>query len=71
MTQTQTNAAAKTTRVAGHQIQIDRSGQGHCWRDIDADEIPANVVLELEGEIVDGKREEGQIVASNGLHYRW
>ena len=59
------------TTVAGHQVQIDRSGQGHNWRNIDREDIPANVVLEIEGEIIDGKQDEGQIVATNGLHYRW
>jgi len=58
--------------VCGHVIQIDRSGgQGHCWRIIPADEIPANVRMEIEGEIVDGGKDEGQIIASNGQHYRW
>ena len=59
------------TTVAGKTIQIDRSGQGHNWKNIDADQIPSNVVLEIEGEIIDGKKETGEIVASNGLHYRW
>jgi hypothetical protein len=27
--------------------------------------------LEIGGEIIDGRRDSGQIVASNGLHYRW
>lgn len=74
MIQTANNAAKITeieTTVAGHEVQIDRSGQGHCWRNIDADEIPANVLMEIEGEIIDGGITDGQIVASNGLHYRW
>lgn len=60
-----------TTTVADHQIQIDRSGQGHNWRNIDREDIPANIILEIEGEIIDGKQDSGQIVASNGLNYRW
>lgn len=60
-----------SNEIAGHQIQIDRSGVGHNWRNIDADEIPANIRMEIEGEIIDGKQESGQIVASNGQHYRW
>jgi hypothetical protein len=59
------------TTVAGCQVQIDRSGQGHNWRNIDADEIPASVREEIEGEIIDGKQPEGEIVASDGMHYRW
>lgn len=59
------------TTVAGKNVQIDLSGQGHNWRHIAAEEIPGAVIMEIEGEIIDGGREEGQIVASNGLHYRW
>lgn len=60
------------TAVAGHQIQIDRSGQGHAWRDIDAADIPASAREEIEGEIIDGQRNSCAIfVAANGQHYRW
>jgi len=59
------------TTVCGRQVQIDLSGQGHNWRDIDADEIPASVREEIEGEIIDGKQTDGEIVASNGINYRW
>ena len=55
--------------VCGHRVQIDRSGQGHAW--VDIVDIPASVREEIEAEIVDGKRESGQIVACNGQHYRW
>lgn len=55
-----------------NRIQVDRSGQGHAWRDIDVEDIPAQVRLEIEGEIIDGQKEEcADFVASNGLHYRW
>lgn len=58
--------------VCGHQIQIDRSGVGHCWRNVDADDIYAPVRMEIESEILDGKVEEtDDFVASNGQHYRW
>lgn len=58
--------------INGNQIQIDRSGQGHNWRDIDAQDIPASVREEIEGEMVDGgKNEIGCFIASNGQHYRW
>lgn len=60
------------TTLAGHQIQHDASGVGHNWRNIDADEIPKNVILEIEGEMLDGGKEEiADFVASNGQHYRW
>lgn len=57
--------------VCDKQVQIDRSGQGHAWRDVSADDLPASIREEIEGEIIDGKKESGQIVASNGQHYRW
>lgn len=62
----------KNRTVAGNRIQIDRSGQGHNWRNIDAGDIPAQVRKEIEGEIIDGGKEScADFVASNGLHYRW
>jgi len=58
--------------VCAKQVQHDNSGVGHNWRDIDAGDIPANVIQEIEGEIIDGDREQCKdYVASNGLHYRW
>jgi hypothetical protein len=58
--------------VCGCQIQVDRSGQGHCWENIDADDIPASVRMEIEGEIIDGGKDACDgFIASNGLHYRW
>jgi hypothetical protein len=63
---------ANETLVCGCQIQIDRSGVGHAWRDIDAQDIPADVREEIAAEIIDGgKGECADYVASNGLHYRW
>lgn len=60
------------TTVCGNQIQIDRSGVGHCWESIDREDIPANIVEEIEAEIIDGGSESCEdYVASNGLHYRW
>lgn len=53
-------------------IQIDRSGQGHAWRDADEDSCPANIQAEIAAEIIDGKQAECQdYVAKNGCHYRW
>jgi len=61
----------ETDLVCGCQVQVDRSGVGHCWVNVAADDLPEIVRLEIEGEIIDGGREEGEIVGSNGLHYRW
>ena len=61
-----------TTLVCGVQVQVDRSGVGHYWVNVTADDLPGDVRLEIEGEIIDGGREEcGGYAASNGLHYRW
>ena len=58
--------------LCGTQIQVDRSGQGHAWRNIDARDIPHAVREEIEGEILDGGKEEvDEFVASNGARYRW
>lgn len=59
--------------VCGCQVQQDMSGgQGHCWRDVPADQIPYIVRMEIEGEIIDGGKEECEdFVGSNGQHYRW
>jgi hypothetical protein len=61
------------TTVCGHQVQVDRSGDhGHAWTDISRENIPAQVLLELEGEMIDGKVVEcDKFRASNGLCYRW
>lgn len=62
-----------TTTVCGCQIQWDHSGgQGHCWRDVAGDDLPANIREEIECEIIDGGKDEcDDYVASNGQHYRW
>ena len=61
------------TTVCGCQIQQDHSGgQGHCWRNIDAQDIPANICEEIAAEIIDGGKDEcSGYVATNGQHYRW
>mgnify|MGYP001570880905 CR=1 FL=1 len=60
------------TTVCGNQVQLDRSGVGHCWVYQAREEIPANIVLELEGEMIDGGQDECEDYrASNGQHYRW
>jgi hypothetical protein len=58
--------------LADRAVQIDLSGQGHAWRTPTADELGADVRLEIEAEILDGGRDTCEdYVASNGLHYRW
>jgi hypothetical protein len=64
--------AESPTTVCGHQIQYDKSGVGHCWASIDRDEIPASIVEEIEGEILDGKLDTcDDFIGSDGVHYRW
>jgi hypothetical protein len=58
--------------ILGHVIQLDRSGQGHDWRPIARGDIPAAVIEEIEGEIIDGRKSScDDYLASNGQHYRW
>lgn len=57
--------------IDGHAIQHDPSGVGSAWYFIDQSDVPYPVQLELEGEIINGQKEKGQLTASNGLHYRW
>jgi hypothetical protein len=67
-------AAASTdeTLVCGCQVQHDDSGQGHNWRNISASDLPPNVIMEIECEIIDGHVQEcDDYRATNGLHYRW
>jgi hypothetical protein len=72
MTMTTNEYPTETDYVAGMPIEHDNSGVGHNWRRISRDDIPADVAEEIEGEIIDGKRETcDDFLASNGLHYRW
>jgi hypothetical protein len=68
---TEHDATADDTLVCGCTVQEDRSGVGHCWRAVDAADLPGDIRMEIEGEIIDGGREEGEIVGSNGIPYRW
>lgn len=54
-----------------YQIQYDASGQGHCWRNISPDELPVIILQEIEEDIIESLIDDGEIVGSNGLHYRW
>lgn len=63
---------ATETTVCGTKILVDRSGKGHCWRRVAANDLPANILREIECEILDGGQEScDDYVATNGLHYRW
>lgn len=63
---------AQIENTLGRRIQIDFSGQGHAWRDVDDDSLPASIAEEIAAEIIDGERKEcDDYTASNGQHYRW
>lgn len=63
---------AKDKLVCGRRVQIDLSGVGHCWVDKDAEDLPVTIREEIEGEIIEGGKEECQdFLGSNGMHYRW
>lgn len=63
---------ASESLICGNKIQHDNSGVGHNWRSIDARDIPTNIVEEIEGEMIDDKKDTcSDFVGSNGLHYRW
>ena len=60
------------TLVCGRRVQWDTSGVGHCWRDVDADDMPATAREEIEAEILDAENSEcDDYIACNGQHYRW
>lgn len=62
----------EAVNVCGCEIQIDRSGVGHCWVPAAEHDCPANIQEEIAAEIIDGGQDECEdYVASNGLHYRW
>lgn len=64
--------ASDDSLICGIQIQHDNSGIGHNWRNIDSDDIPADIREEIAAEILDGGKDECKdYVATNGLHYRW
>jgi hypothetical protein len=70
MAKTKEQQTGRGLVVCGKQVQVDRSGVGHCW--VDADVLPAQIREEIECEIIDGGLENCEDYrASNGLHYRW
>lgn len=61
-----------SSKVCGKQIKHDNSGVGHNWKNIDANDIPADIQEEIAAEIIDGKQDTcDDYCATNGLHYRW
>jgi hypothetical protein len=56
--------------VCGCRVQFDPSGVGHAWTDIDAADLHPRIREVIEGEVIDGGRDSGEIV-SGGTHYRW
>lgn len=69
----QDDATEDTGLVCGCRVQRDHSGgQGHCWRDVSADDLPASVRQEIEAEILDGGADRCDgYRATNGQYYRW
>lgn len=64
--------ATQNNLVCGSQVQIDMSGVGHCWRNVDAMDLPVTIREEIECEMIDGGKDDcDDYVASNGMHYRW
>lgn len=61
----------KAIEVMGHEIQYDRSGVGHCWVAAEWIDCPPSVQEEIAAEILDGRDECRDYLASNGDHYRW
>lgn len=59
------------TKIQGKQIQIDKSGVGHCWLPADSIDCPADIAEEIAAEILDGLASCDDYVATNGQHYRW
>ena len=72
MTRTKGQTMTKTTKlICGKNIQHDASGQGHAWRTVSADEMPADTVEDIYACILDGERHCSLHVADGGEHYRW
>jgi hypothetical protein len=66
-------ALAAAGLVCDRTVEEDASGgQGHCWRIVRADELPANILAEIEAEMTaGGTASTDDYMASNGCHYRW
>jgi len=57
--------------VCGCVVEQDLSGVGHRWQPVAADSLPGRIREEIEGRIIEGGVEEGEIVGNNGIRYRW
>jgi hypothetical protein len=66
-------ALAVAGLVCGRNVEEDASGgQGHCWRLVRGDELPASIREEIEAEMIDGGVDStDDYMAMNGCHYRW
>ena len=61
-----------TYTICDRTIEVDMSGIGQGWRTCNESDIPANIEIEIECEILDGANETCErYVASNGIAYRW
>ena len=59
------------TTKAETKFEYDASGQGHCWKNMVAEDHPAEIVEELEcWEIEDNPGDGDTYTASNGITYR-
>lgn len=64
-------ADAAMGMMRNYGVQVDPSGRGHAWRDVD-DSIPHDIRQEIEAEILDGGHESHDgYRASNGEIFRW
>lgn len=64
--------ADEETWPEGWRVQIDRSGRGHDWRNIELADVPADVAEAIAAAILeDGESPDDGVVLSNGQRYRW
>jgi hypothetical protein len=56
-----------------YEIQVDRSGVGHCWVGIDHEDIFADILEEILTEAIEGgdREEWTEYTATNGVSYRY
>lgn len=57
--------------VLGCQIQRRCSSGRQCWRNVAKEDLPWQILEEIEGEIGGGSLRCNDFIASNGRHYRW
>ena len=56
--------------INGKTIQIDRSGVGHCWKNVAEHDLTDDLFDTIAAEIIDGDCQTGTVVIG-GIHYRW